>query len=140
MQNLVNEVYQTIQSSRIANVRDSMEELVCILQEDALLFEEVEKKLNKKDILWFNRNNSSLFFDIPNDNSFPGNSKKLTIEDEISWFMSEIQENDGINWENVKYRYKRALKFLGTKDVIYYNKIRKIILVEHEDRWRYLNE
>lgn len=139
MQNLVNEVYETIQSSRIANVKDSMEELVSILQDDTMLFEEVEKKLNKKDILWFNRNNSILFFDIPNDNSYHTN-KQLTIEDELSWFMTEIEEDDSINWENVKYRYKRALKFLGTKDVIYYNKIRKIVLAGHEDKWRYLNE
>lgn len=139
MQSLANEVYTTIQSSRIANVRDSVEDIVSVLQEDQLLFEEVEKRLNKKDILWFNRNNNSLFFEIPNDNNYQSSSRKMTLDEELKWFNSAI-DDDSINWENVRYRYKRALKFLGTKDVIYYDNIRKIITHNHEDKWRFLNE
>ncbi len=140
MQSLANEVYSAIQSSRITDVKDCMDELVSVLQSDEKLLAEVEKRLDKKDILWFNRNNNAIFFEIPNDNMYLQSTKKLDIEEELSWFEGELKSEENINWENVKYRYQRALKFLGTKDVIYYNKIRKIILIQNEDKWRYLNE
>ncbi len=140
MQSLANEVYSAIQSSRITDVKDCMEELVSVLQSDEELLAEVEKRLDKKDILWFNRNNNAIFFEIPKDNTYLQSTKKLDMDEEVSWFLSEIKSSQKINWENVKYRYQRALKFLGTKDVIYYNKIRKIVLVQYEDKWRYLNE
>ena len=60
--------------------------------------------------------------------------------EEVKWFIKEINSDDKINWDNLKYRYKQALKLLGSKDVIYYNNIREVIALKYQDQWRYLNE
>lgn len=139
MQNLVNEIFETIKSSRITNVKDSIEDVVSMLKDDVQLQFEVEKMLGKQDILWFNKNNDDIFFAIPEEKNYYS-SKKLDLSEEINWLTHEISVTENINWDNIKYRYKKALKLLGTKDVIYYNNIREVIALNHQDRWRYLNE
>lgn len=139
MQNMINEIYDAIQSSRIANVKDSIDDIVSMFKTDEKLQNEVEKRLNRQDILWFNKNNEEIFFVIPEEKNYYS-SKKLDLEEEILWLTSEISTPENINWDNIKYRYKKALKLLGTKDVIYYNNIREVISLKHQDRWRYLNE
>ena len=139
MQNLVNEIFETIKSSRITNVKDSIEDVVSMLKDDVQLQFEVEKMLGKQDILWFNKNNDDIFFAIPEEKNYYS-SKKLDLSEEIKWLTQEISVTENINWDNIKYRYKKALKLLGTKDVIYYNNIREVIALKHQDRWRYLNE
>jgi hypothetical protein len=138
MHNLVNEVYHAIQSSRITNVKDCIGDIVSVLEEDKQLFDEVEKHLDRKDILWFNKNNGSLFFEIPKENHFKS-CVTLDIKEEILWLKSEITSTS-INWNNIKYRYQKALKSLGSKDVIYYNNIRELMVEQYEDKWRYINE
>lgn len=139
MQNLVNEIYDAIQSGRIANVKESIGDIVSVLKDDKNLQNEVAKLLSRKDILWFNKNNEDIFFAIPDEQGYYS-SKELDLTEELKWFTQEINSAENINWDNIKYRYKKALKLLGTKDVIYYNNIRKVIALKHQDRWRYLNE
>lgn len=138
MHNLVNEVYHAIQSSRITNVKDCIDDIVSVLEADEKLFFEVEKQLDRQDILWFNKNNGTLFFEIPKDYHFKS-TQDLDIKEEITWLESELDASS-VNWNNIKYRYQKALKSLGTKDVIYYNNIRKMMLEDYEDKWRYINE
>lgn len=139
MQNMVNEIYDSIKSSRIANVRESIDDIVSMLMNDKTLQNEVEKLLTRQDILWFNKNNEELSFIIPEDKNYYS-TKKLDLEEEIRWLTTELDSTENINWDNIKYRYKKALKLLDTKDVIYYNNIREAISLKHQDRWRYLNE
>lgn len=139
MQNLVNELYETIKSCRITNVKDCIGDIVSVVKEDDVLQDELQAKLSKDDILWFNKNNEEIFFAIPEENHYTS-SKKLDLSEELKWFKNEIDSGENINWDNLKYRYKTALKLLGTKDVIYYNNIREVIALKHQERWRYLNE
>lgn len=139
MQSLANELYETIKSCRITNVKDCLEDIVSVLQEDKALQTTLESKLSKDDILWFNKNNESIFFAIPEESYYSSN-KKLDLGEEVKWFIKEINSDDKINWDNLKYRYKQALKLLGSKDVIYYNNIREVIAFKYQDQWRYLNE
>ncbi|PPK61639.1 hypothetical protein [Malaciobacter marinus] len=142
MENLAKEISEVIVSSRITNITDNMDDVIDILQKDEDLFYKVENLLTKDDIVWVNKNNNKIFFEVSFDNDYPKsvNSKILDLDTEVKWIENQIcKEEESINWENVKYRYKRALKELGFKNVTYYQKVREVIKLKKPTRWRFLN-
>ncbi|AXX93312.1 hypothetical protein CPU12_07675 [Malaciobacter molluscorum LMG 25693] len=142
MEDLAKEISEVIVSSRITNITDNMDDVIDILQKDETLFDEVENLLTRDDIVWVNKNNNKIYFEVSFENDYPKSvsSKILDLDTEIKWIENQLNkdEND-INWENIKYRYKRALKELGFKNVTYYQKVREIILTHKSTKWRFLN-
>ncbi|RXJ86314.1 hypothetical protein [Arcobacter sp. CECT 8985] len=142
MEDLAKEISEVIVSSRITNMTDNMDDVIDILQKDENLLGEVENLLTKDDIVWVNKNNNKIFFEVTFDSDYPRsvNSKILDLDTEVKWIENQIsKEESEINWENIKYRYKRALKELGFKNVTYYQKVREIILTHKSKKWRFLN-
>lgn len=142
MENLAIEISEVIISSRISNVTDNMDDVVDILQSNTELFHEVGNLLTKEDIVWVNRNNNKIFFEMSfdNDNLRSSCQKALDLDVELKWIEEKILDaKDEVCWEKIKYRYKRALKNLEFKNVTYYEKVREFLNLNDVDRWRYLN-
>ncbi|RXJ97854.1 hypothetical protein CRU98_12060 [Arcobacter sp. CECT 8986] len=142
MEDLAKEISEVIVSSRITNMTDNMDDVIDILQKDETLFDEVENLLTRDDIVWVNKNNNKIYFEVSFENDYPRSvsSKILDLDTEIKWIENQINKDETeINWENIKYRYKRALKELGFKNVTYYQKVREIVLTHKSTKWRFLN-
>lgn len=138
MNTLAQEIYDTIKSSRITNMKECIDDIVSILEADSELFKMVSENLSNKDILWFNKNNDTIFFNLPKEATYKS-SQKLDLDNELSWMLEELNKSTGLNWDNIKYRYQKALKLLGHKDVTYYTNVKELLSMNHEDKWRYIN-
>lgn len=142
MENLAREIIDVIVSSRITNATDNIDDIVDILQSDNELFIEVSTLLERDDILWVNKNNSKIFFEVnfDNDQLKSKSNRIFDLDVELKWIQEKILEaKDEVCWEKIKFRYKNALKNLEFKNVTYYEKVRDFLRVNEVDRWRYLN-
>ncbi len=141
--NLAKEISEVIVSSRITNITDNMHDVIDILQKDEELFDKVGTLLTKDDIIWVNKNNSKIFFEVSFDNDYPraANSKILDLDTELKWIKNQIfnKEDNTTNWENIRFRYKKALKELGFKNVTYYQNVREFFLKNKPEKWRFIN-
>ncbi|MFY9074250.1 hypothetical protein CRU99_03265 [Malaciobacter mytili] len=141
--NLAKEISEVIVSSRITNITDNMPDVIDILQKDEELFDEVGNLLTKDDIIWVNKNNNKIFFEVSFDSDYPrsANSKILDLDTELKWIENQVlnDHDDTTNWENIRFRYKKALKELDFKNVTYYQNVREIFLKNKPEKWRFIN-